>query len=123
MPAFLPYPQRTIIPFIEILMKHLTGFALAACALSLAAHAQSPAPQDPQAAVPATPYRSAFDGYQSATEDDATPDATWRAVNRKVGEAGGHKGHMMKMEGHAVPMDKTVPVPAGHDEHHQHQGH
>lgn len=123
MPAFLPYPQRTIIPFIEILMKHLTGFALAACALSLAAHAQSPAPQDPQAAVPAAPYRSAFDGYQSATEDDATPDETWRAVNRKVGEAGGHQGHMMKMEGHAVPMDKTVPVPAGHDEHQQHQGH
>lgn len=109
-------------------MKYLSGLFLALCAaLPLAARAQSPAqlavPQDPQAAVPATRYRSAFDGYRSAAEDDATPDETWRAVNRKVGQAGGHKGHMMNMAGHAMPMDKPAPAPVAHDEHHQHQGH
>ena len=107
-------------------MKHLIALVLAACVVPpLAALAQppTPAPQDPQAAVPATEYRSAFDGYRSAAEDDATPDETWRAVNRKVGEAGGHKGHMMNMAGHAMPMDKVVPVPVAHDQHHQHQGH
>lgn len=115
-------------------MKHLSGFflALSLCAaLPLAARAQSPAPQDPQAAVPATQYRSAFDGYRSAAEDDATPDETWRAVNRKVGQAGGHKGHMMNMAGHAMPMAMPMarpaaadtPAPAEHAEHHQHQGH
>ena len=117
-------------------MKHLSGpvlaLSLAACALlPLAAHAQSPAqlpvPQDPQAAVPATEYRSAFDGYRSAAEDDATPDETWRAVNQKVGQAGGHQGHMMHMGAHAMPMAKpaaaAIPAPAEAAEHHQHQGH
>lgn len=94
------------------------AFAMAACAWSLAAHAQSPAPQDPQAAVPAVQYRSAFDDYQSATEDEATPDQTWRAVNRKVGEAGGHQGHMMKMDGHTMPVSKPAAA-----EQHSHKGH
>lgn len=106
------------------LIKHSIAFAMAACAWSLAAHAQSPAPEDPQAAVPAAQYRSAFDGYQRATEDDATPDQTWRAVNRKVGEAGGHKAPMMKMDGHTMPISKPAAAEQHeHHEHHEHQAH
>lgn len=81
-------------------MKNLFCLALAAClGLPLAAAAAEPAAQVQDAHAPAAPivYRSAFDGYQSAVEDEATPDQTWRAVNRKVGDAGGHMGHMKKM--------------------------
>lgn len=127
-------------------MKPLLSLALAAgvaLAVPLAASAVAPvqsaaAPQEAQAAVPATTYRSAFDGYRPAAEDDATPDQTWRALNRKVGDAGGHmgmmkmEGHKMpghKMDGHAMPMDKmpmdhAMPQPAGKPApQHHHEGH
>ncbi|MEG0881358.1 MAG: hypothetical protein RSH52_08850 [Janthinobacterium sp.] len=118
-------------------MKHL--FSLALAVLPLAASAAGPAtstpapsaPQEAQASVPATTYRSAFAGYRPAAEDDATPDQTWRAVNDKVGKAGGHMGMMKmeghKMEGHKMPMDKPSPKPAAQpaQQHqpHQHEGH
>ncbi|MGK5050386.1 hypothetical protein [Janthinobacterium sp. RB2P8] len=121
-------------------MKHL--FSLALAALPLAANATSPVaavtptPQEAQAPVPATTYRSAFAGYRPAAEDDATPDQAWRAVNEKVGKAGGHMGMMKmegrkmeghKMEGHKMPMDKPSPQPAAQpaQQHqpHQHEGH
>ena len=105
-------------------MKQLFSLALAVC-LPLAAHAQAqapaPAPQDTQASVPSIVYRSAVDTYQPAAEDQATPDQTWRAVNRKVGDAGGHMGHMMK--DHKMPMKMPIPKPAAPEQAHQHQGH
>lgn len=101
-------------------MKLLFSLALAAC-LPLAAHAEAPAPQDAQAPVPAVVYRSAFETYQPAAEDAATPDETWRAVNQKVGDAGGHMGHMM--QGHKMPMSMPMSKPAMPAQQHQHQGH
>ena len=107
-------------------MKHLFSFVLTV--LPLAAAAQSPsAPQEAQAFVPATTYRSAFTGYRPAAEEDATPDQTWRAVNEKVGKAGGHMG-MMKMDGHTMPMKHAMPTPeakpaAQPAPQHQHEGH
>ncbi len=90
-------------------MKQIFSLALAAgVALAAAAPASAQsvvAPQEAQAPVPATQYRSAFDGYRPAAEDDATPDQTWRALNQKVGDAGGHMG-MMKMDGHTMPGHK-----------------
>ena len=112
-------------------MKYLFSLALlvlplAASAASPVAAAQSqpqPTPQEAQAPVPATTYRSAFAGYRPAVEDEATPDQAWRAVNEKVGKAGGHMG-MMKMEGHKMPMDKPSPKPAAQPaQQHQHEGH
>ncbi|QYG06981.1 hypothetical protein [Janthinobacterium sp. PAMC25594] len=112
-------------------MKHLFSFVLAV--LPLAAAAQSPsAPQEAQASVPATTYRSAFAGYRPAAEENATPDQAWRAVNDKVGKAGGHMGMMKmeghKMEGHTMPMHKPGPKPdakpaAQPSPQHQHEGH
>lgn len=110
------------------------GVALAALPLAAAAQSQSPsAPQEAQAPVPATAYRSAFAGYRPAAEEDATPDQAWRALNRKVGDAGGHmgmmkmEGHKMKghqMEGHTIPMEKSSPKPAARPApQHQHEGH
>ena len=129
-------------------MKQLFSLALLACAvLPPAALAAAPvpaqsaaAPQEAQAPVPATSYRSAFDGYRPAAEDDATPDQTWRALNRKVGDAGGHmgmmkmEGHKMdghKMEGHAMPLEQmphAMPRPdtkpdAKPAAQHHHEGH
>ena len=115
-------------------MKHL--FSLALAVLPLAASAASPAastpvpsaPQEAQAPVPVTTYRSAFAGYRPAAEDDATPDQAWRALNEKVGKAGGHMGMMKmeghKMEGHKTPMDKPSAKPAPQPApQHQHEGH
>ena len=110
-------------------MKHL--FSLALAVLPLAAAAQSrPAPQEAQASVPATTYHSAFAGYRPAAEEDATPDQAWRAVNDKVGKAGGHMG-MMKMDGHKMPMQHAMPKPEAkpaaqpspQHQPHQHEGH
>ena len=110
-------------------MKHL--FSLALAVLPLAAAAQSPsAPQEAQASVPATTYRSAYTGYRPAAEEEATPDQTWRAVNDKVGKAGGHMG-MMKMDGHKMPMQHGMPKPDAQPaaqptpqhQQHQHEGH
>lgn len=121
-------------------MKHLFSLALAVLPLAAAAQSQ-PAPQEAQASVPATTYRSAFAGYRPATEEEATPDQTWRAVNDKVGKAGGHMGMMKmdghkmdghkmeghKMEGHKMPMAQPSPKPdakpAPQHQHHQHEGH
>ncbi|MDN2709441.1 hypothetical protein O0880_08395 [Janthinobacterium sp. SUN118] len=130
-------------------MKHLFSLALATgvalAALPLAASAASPAaatpgpaaPQAAQAAVPATTYRSAFAGYRPAAEDEATPDQSWRALNRKVGDAGGHMG-MMKMDGHkmdghampghTMPMGHAMPKPDAKPAdqpapQHHHEGH
>ena len=90
-------------------MKQIFSLALAAgVALAAAAPASAQsvvAPQEAQAPVPATQYRSAFDGYRPVAEDDATPDQTWRALNQKVGDAGGHMG-MMKLDGHTMPGHK-----------------
>ena len=113
-------------------MKHLFSFVLAVLPLAAAAQSQpKPAPQEAQASVPATTYRSAYTGYRPATEEDSTPDQTWRALNDKVGKAGGHMGMMKmeghKMEGHKMPMDKPSPQPAAQpaQQHqpHQHEGH
>ncbi|MEF2265191.1 hypothetical protein V3C40_00215 [Janthinobacterium sp. LS2A] len=117
-------------------MKHLFSLALAVLPLAAAAQSQS-APQEAQASVPATTYRSAFAGYRPAAEEEATPDQTWRAVNDKVGKAGGHMGMMKmdghkmdghKMEGHKMPMAQPNPSPkpdkpAPQHQHHQHEGH
>ena len=112
-------------------MKHLFSFVLAVLPLAAAAQSQpKPAPQEAQASVPATTYHSAFAGYRPAAEEDATPDQAWRAVNDKVGKAGGHMG-MMKMEGHKMPMQHAMPKPdakpaaqpAQQHQQHQHEGH
>ena len=114
-------------------MKYLFSLALAVLPLAAAAQSESPppspySPQEAQASVPATTYRSAFAGYRPAAEDEATPDQTWRAVNEKVGKAGGHMGMMKmdghKMEGHKMPMDKPSPKPTDKSTPpHQHEGH
>lgn len=91
----------------------LPACALAAPAAPIATTAAA-LPQDAQAPVAPLVYHSAFERYHPAVEDDATPDETWRAVNRKVGDAGGHMGHMQpmgKMNGHAMPMAKPLASP------------
>ncbi|MBB5368851.1 MULTISPECIES: hypothetical protein [unclassified Janthinobacterium] len=119
-------------------MKQLICLALVAwpllAAASPSASSNTPQPQDGQASVPATKFRSAVDGYLAFDESDKTPDAVWVAANKTVGDAGGHMGHMagmgkmdhMKMD--HMKMDKMAPMkmdgmaPAKPAEH-QHEGH
>jgi len=72
-------------------MKHTHWLLLAALAAGNA-WAQSgtrPDPADPNARVPETAYRSAFEGYQRHELSKQTP---WRDANEEVGRVGGHVG-------------------------------
>ena len=72
-------------------MKHAHWLLLAALAAGNAS-AQSgtrPDPADPNARVPETAYRSAFEGYQRHELSKQTP---WRDANEEVGRVGGHVG-------------------------------
>lgn len=72
-------------------MKHAPWLLLAALAAGTAS-AQSgarPDPADPNARVPETAYRSAFDGYRNHELSKQIP---WREANEEVGRLGGHVG-------------------------------
>jgi hypothetical protein len=72
-------------------MKHAHWLLLAALAAGTAS-AQSgarPDPADPDARVPETAYRSAFDGHRNHELSKQIP---WREANEEVGRAGGHVG-------------------------------
>ncbi len=88
-----------------------------ACAAG-AATAQTPAPiAAERAAVPPTPYRSAFDGYRPYVEESPAP---WREVNDTVGRVGGHMGVLRADEQPATPQPAPAPAPKepSHDAHH-----
>jgi hypothetical protein len=72
-------------------MKHAHWLLLAALAAGNAASQSGarPDPADPNARVPQTVYRSAFDGYRIHDLSRQTP---WRDANREVGRIGGHTG-------------------------------
>ena len=72
-------------------MKKLLLYGLAASVAGCAAAPEQvrPEPADPRAAVPATSYRSAFEGYSAFREQEP---ADWRQLNEEVGKAGGHVG-------------------------------
>lgn len=83
-----------------------------------------PAVTEASAPVPATPYNSAFTGYQSYREQNLAP---WRALNDEVHKAGGHIGIFGTIPGNApanqpgnasgvraTPAPATSAHPAGH---------
>lgn len=81
-------------------------------ALPLAAIGGQHAPADPvDARVPGAPftYESAFKTYRATTEEQESPDKTWRAVNDTVGKLGGHSGHIG--EGNNASDPATTPEP------------
>lgn len=72
-------------------MKHANWLLLAAFAVGSAVGKQDRRldPADPQAAVPPSNYRSAFEGYRSLEEP--RPIA-WREANDEAARIGGHVG-------------------------------
>jgi hypothetical protein len=57
-------------------------------------------PADPQAAVPAPAYASAFAGYQPLGDEKT---ASWRDVNDEVARVGGHLGIFRSQATGAAP--------------------
>lgn len=94
----------------------------AALALPLAACVQPTAPRPDAAAantaVPASGYRSVFEHYRAAGNEQTPPAQVWRAANDEVARLGGHAGHSKE-----DPPDTSAPAqpaplaPARHGEH------
>ena len=61
-------------------MQAMLGFALGACSVA-SSQGQGPHPADPQARVPATPYRAVTSGYESRRPVEPLP---WRELNERV---------------------------------------
>ena len=72
-------------------MKHAHWLLLAAFAAGNAVgkDEKRPDPADPQASAPASPYRSAFEGFRSLEEPKPVP---WREANDEAARIGGHLG-------------------------------
>ena len=93
------------------------GLALAGCfaAVSLAHAAANSDPAQPNAAVPATQYQSAFQDYAPAKDASVSPGKEWRAANAAVAADPGH-GDMpgMNMGGMSMGgmnMDGAMKMP------------
>jgi hypothetical protein len=88
--------------------------ALSALLPAPGAHAQSqarPDPADPNAAVPAFGYQSAFGDYKRHTDPAVRG---WREVNDEVGRIGGHAGALRAApsgEGHGAHAPLAPPAP------------
>lgn len=50
------------------------------------------------APVNAAPYESAFKGFRSSGDEQASPDKVWRTANDEMAKLGGHAGHMKSSE-------------------------
>ncbi|RJG05057.1 hypothetical protein D3870_02610 [Noviherbaspirillum cavernae] len=74
-------------------------------------------PADADASVPATAYESAFKNYQTASEEQESPDKAWRAANNEMEKLRGHAGHVNG--GAPAP---TREMPAHHGGHHSNKG-
>ena len=74
----------------ETMKPYMLLAAFGACALDAAAQQAVPSrSDDPDAAVPAVVYRSAFKGYVAYREEALR---SWREVNDEAGRVGGHAG-------------------------------
>jgi hypothetical protein len=78
-------------------MKYIYVFAsaMAVCAAAFAGPAPNPA--DSSLSVPAATYASPFRSYRSASDDEQSPAATWRATNDNIAIHGGMQMDMGEM--------------------------
>lgn len=90
-------------------------FALAALAAATSAAQEKarPDPTSPQAKVPPTEYRSAFEGYRPYADEKVRP---WRQSNEAVKDEGSHAGHGAK-----PPAEKPAPKPEAGGAHGGHK--
>lgn len=86
---------------------------------------QKAGPADATAASAAAAYESAFKSYRGVTEEQESPDKTWRAANEMVGKLGGHSGHMGQRDdaeqGESQPApgaETAMPMQQKHGAHH-----
>ena len=96
-------------------------------AAAIAQQAQQAGPTDAHAPVPASSYVSAFENYQTATDNQSSPDAVWRAANEEVGRSDPHAGHgaMPGMSAQPAARQSNAHQPdphAGHIGQHNMQG-
>ena len=74
-------------------------------------------PTDPHAKVPATQFRSAFEGYRPFAEQEPRD---WGKANEEVGAAGGHAGHK---PGRGPGQQTSKPQPGKPESSGGHGGH
>jgi hypothetical protein len=89
---------------------------------ALAQQGQQAGPADANAPVPASGYVSAFTHYRTVTDNQASPDAVWRAANEELGRSGAEPGHMAMPGMQTQPAQQQSPS-AQPDPHAGHAGH
>jgi len=89
---------------------------------ALAQQAPQTGPADPDAPVPASRYVSAFSDYRAASDEQGSPDETWRTANQAVAGQDTHAGHGASQTDAPAAAPLAAPAPAGpnagHGSHH-----
>ena len=107
--------------------SNAAALALLLPVAALAQQGHPVGPADASAPVPVAGYVSAFANYRTAADEQASPDAVWRAANEEVGPNGPHAGHVsmpgVKAQPPASQSSSIRPDPhAGHGAAHTMQG-
>jgi hypothetical protein len=98
----------------------LTVAAMAALPFAVGARQKQPQadPTDATAPVSVSAYESAFKNYRSASDEQQSPDKTWRAANDEAGKLGGHAGQMKDDSNTPADSAPAHAMPADHSKHH-----
>ena len=107
-------------------IRHWFAFGALACVQLAAIAQQAPAqqrPEDPDAAVPALTYTSAFEGFSRAeSQQDRTPDQAWRPANDQLANPdSGHAQHQPGQQGQAPSTPAGAPPVKHQHEESEHE--
>jgi len=107
-----------------VLAAALVSTSLISTPLLAAAPPPTPDPADPQAAVPATVWRSALSRFRPGNDADAR---NWREANDEVTRIGGWRTYLREAHAPEPPAQDAVGAPpkppAGHGGHGHHGNH
>lgn len=113
---FIPDPEE-VVSFSYLLIAGALLLPLAGAAQEMRSAPDPAVPSAPHVAASAG-YESAFADYQPFASPKQSPDQAWREANRRVGELGGHMGHLRPAAKETTPPASARPAGShGHGHH------